>query len=795
MNQLWRSLVLLLLPIGITTAAAADLTLYDDAVAANWGDWSWGGTYSANNPSPVHAGSHSLSAQPNAWGGVQLGTNSPVATAAYDTLQFWIHGGVAGGQTLQVSIDDSGTAVAVTANAGAWKQVKITLADLGYPAQIGKIAWWNGSGNTLGTFYLDDIVLTNQGLPPPPPPPTGTGPNLHVDVAAARHAISDGIYGMNFTDEGLAAELALPIRRWGGNSTSRYNWQASITNTGNDWYYENVPDDVNVANLPNGSTSDLFVEQNKRTGTATLMTVPLIGWTAKASSPRTHPFACGFKVSKYGAQADTDSQWDADCGNGVKPAGGNITGNNPADTSTAITPQFVKDWIAHLIANYGAANSGGVAYYNLDNEPMLWNSTHRDVHPNPTTYNELRDATYQYAAAIKDADPAAKTLGPVLWGWCAYFYSAADGCGAGSDRAAHGNTDFVPWYLQQMKLYEQQHGRRILDYLDLHMYPQVDGVYSESAGNAATKALRLRSTRGLWDPTYTDEGWIHDTVKLIPRMKDWVAANYPGTGLAITEYSWGAMGDINGALAQADVLGILGREGVDIATLWGPPTTAQPGAYAFRMYRNYDGAGHRFGETSVSAVSANQDKLAVYAAQRTADGALTVVVVNKDTSNLQATLDIAGFFPAANASVYRYGSDNLNAVQHLADQPVTAGTFTTTYPINSITLFVFASSVPPPAAPTLLRLVPGNDRMQVYFEPANGSTATGYTATCTGGGASHSQSGTASPITVTGLTRGVSYVCTVHASNSGGNSAESTGLTKVARRQSILPPMMLLLGG
>jgi hypothetical protein len=57
--------------------------------------------------------------------------------------------------------------------------------------------------------------------------------------------------------------------------------------------------------------------------------------------------------------------------------------------------------------------------YNL-NEPMLWNQTHRDVHPDPTRYDEVRDRTYAYAAAIKSADPSALTAGPTVWGWTAY---------------------------------------------------------------------------------------------------------------------------------------------------------------------------------------------------------------------------------------------------------------------------------------------------------------------------------------------------------------------------------------
>jgi hypothetical protein len=277
----------------------------------------------------------------------------------------------------------------------------------------------------------------------------------------------------------------------------------------------------------------------------------------------------------------------------------------------------------------------------------------------------------------------------VVWGWCAYFYSAADGCSPGNDHAAHGNTDFIPWYLQQMQAYQTAHGTRILDYLDVHIYPQVDGVYSESLGSASVQAVRLRSTRQLWDPTYVHEGWIGQPVYLIPRMKSWVSANYPGTKTAITEYNWGALDYMNGALAQADILGIFGREGLDLATLWAPPDNANaPGIFAFRMYRNYDGTGSSFGETSVQAASADQSQLAIYAAQRTASHALTLMIVNKTSGDLTSTLALNNFQPAGVAQVYRYSPTHLNGIVHEANLAVGAGGITATFPANSITLLV-----------------------------------------------------------------------------------------------------------
>jgi PKD repeat protein len=674
---------------------AADLTIYDDSLSSGWADWSWSITRNFTNGSPVHSGTKSVSVVfTSGWAGFSLHANTPANMNGYGwELRFWIYGNATGNQSLQVYVNGAGCGAAPVATvANSWTEVRIPLVDLGGPAELTDIAWQDTTGNPQTVFYLDDITVVKTQVSQQTPV---AGPGLSINADSGNHPISADIYGMNYADEQLAAILRLPVRRWGGNSTSRYNWQTSMYNTGSDWYFENIPDGDNVTD---GSASDLFVDQDRRTGTKTLMTVPLIGWTPRSDSSRDHPYACGFKVSKYGAQQSTDS-WDSNCGNGVHTNGTNITGNDPTDTSKAVDHLFVTGWLNHLTGKYGTATNGGVAYYDLDNEPMLWNSTHRDVHPQATTYDEMRDRTYQYAAALKTSDSSAKTLGPVLWGWCAYFFSAVDECGAkNSDYNAHSQTYFVPWYLQQMKAYEDQYGVRILDYLDLHNYPAASNVSLSPGCSPVVQALRLRSTRSLWDTTYVDESWIASMgfdggiVKLIPRMKAWVNANYPGTKLAITEYNWGGLDSINGALAQADVLGIFGREGLDLATIWGPPDSSQPGAFAFRIYRNYDGTGHGFGETGVQASSADQGKLSVYAARRSLDSALTVVVINKTGSDLSSTVNLYGINPLTSASVYRYTQADLTAIEHMADQPVTENGFSATFPANSITLFVIPAA-------------------------------------------------------------------------------------------------------
>jgi len=551
----------------------------------------------------------------------------------------------------------------------------------------------------IGSFLL----LTGFAVQSPLAATTTNPISLTVKVLLNRKPISPFIYGLNFAKPSFAKAIGLPARRWGGNDTSRYNWQTGNTNSGNDWYYENSHYSDPYTGLPITHTN--WINQNISTGAASLLTIPMVGYVSKDDT------SCGFNTSLYSAQQSVDP-WKTSCGNGVDTNGHNITGNDPLDTSVAVDENFMKSWVQSLVSSYGPASADGVKFYALDNEPELWSETHRDVHPSPQTYDELLSKTLAYGAAIKSADPSAQLLGYVSYGWTGYWYSQLDAVTGASngysyfpDYSTHGNMYQIPWYLSQMNQYQQTHGTRLLDYLDLHFYPE-NGVSLRTAGNASMQALRLRSTRSLWDPTYRDESWIGGSdqpadwryIRLIPRMHALVNTYYPGTKLSLTEYNWGGLESLNGALTQADILGIFGREGLDMAFLWNYPNSGDglgyehfeilPGAYAFRMYRNYDGKGHRFGDVSVSAVSGDQSRLAVYAAQRTGDSALTLMIINKTGGTLTGNISLSGFTPSGSAQVYRYSATNLKAILRLANQSVSARGVIASFPANSITLMV-----------------------------------------------------------------------------------------------------------
>jgi len=527
---------------------------------------------------------------------------------------------------------------------------------------------------------------------------------ITIDVNANRRAINPNIYGVAHATAAELNDLNSPLNRNGGNNTTRYNWQANADNRGNDWYFESIGDSSATA----GERGDTFVSASRSANAQPMLTVPTIGWVARIGVGRSK--LASFSIAKYGAQTGNDWQWFPDAGNGVRTNGPFVTGNDPNDASLPSDAAFQRGWVQHLVSRWGTAASGGVQHYILDNEPSIWHSTHRDVHPTGATMDEVRDKIVEYAGMIKALDPAAIVSAPEEWGWSGYLYSGYDqqygsthGWSVLPDRNNHGGADYLPWLLDQLRQQQSASGRRLLDVFTVHYYPQ-GGEFSDDV-SSAMQLRRNRSTRSLWDPNYVDETWINDRVRLVPRLRGWVNTYYPGTSIGITEYNWGAENHINGATAQADVLGIFGREGLDLAARWTTPAASTPTYKAMKMYRNYDGSKSSFGDTSVAAAAPNPDAVSAFAAQRTSDGAVTVMVISKQlTGSTPATINLANFSNRPTAEAWQLTS--ANAIVRLADVPLAGSTLSVTVPPQSITLLVVPKSATPPGAPANLRLLP-----------------------------------------------------------------------------------------
>ncbi len=536
-------------------------------------------------------------------------------------------------------------------------------------------------------------------------PQTGTSPgtvnvSVTLDALTNRHPISTYVYGGAYPNNASTiTDSGLTVVRWGGNATSRYNWKTFTYNAAADWYFE----DFGYTEIGD-SDSTQYIRDVKAAGSNPLMTMVMLPWVAKTSG-------WSFSVSKYGSQCSTDP-YNGDAGNGVHTdCSTNVTGNNPNDANVSlrdipgpIDPPgtvYRNQWAAALGTAFGSAPH----FYNMDNEIDIWGSTHRDVHPNPSGYDELRNVYMQEARALKHWDPLAIRLGPVSCCWWFYWNGANN-----NDKAAHAGDDFLPWWLNEVYWQDKTTvpQTRSLDVFDIHAYP--DGPDTSGWTQAQLQALSLRIYRDYWDPTYVSESgdinqyWTtflqpNKTIPFrLPRMRAIVNMIYPGTPLSVTEWSAAFAGesDFSTALADADAYGILGRERAYLASRWVAPDPSNPNYLALKLYRNYDGQHSAFQPTSISAASTGDpDLFSSYASLNSAGSTLTAVVLNKDPANTaQVQFTVHGFTPS---QVTTYTLSSANPTQIVPSSPQSWNP-TMSFAPYSATLLVVSGSAQVPGA-------------------------------------------------------------------------------------------------
>ncbi|HJZ92375.1 MAG TPA: glycoside hydrolase family 44 protein [Gemmataceae bacterium] len=505
-----------------------------------------------------------------------------------------------------------------------------------------------------------------------------------IKINETGHPIREEIYGVSTLPRDKLVAYAIPITRWGGNRSSRYNWNANADSAGRDWFFKNggspAKDEAQTGWVR-------FVRENQERGATAYVTAPTLGFVAKDRT------SYGFSVNKYGKQQATETG-HPDVGSGLRPDGTPVTGNDWRDTSVEAGPKFIADGVRLVVRH----TRPGTRYWALDNEPMLWHETHRDVRPKPLGYDELWDRTVGYAEAIRAADPSAKIAGFCSWGWTDLFYSAADEGGdryrSRPDYHAHGQVPLAEWFIRKCGEYKRAHGRPLVDVFDFHWYPQAQadgrGPYMGTGKDLKLNDLRLRTTRDLWDPAYEPESWIKragdgKATMVLRRVRAWIDKHNPGMEVCLGEYNFGGGDNISGALAQADVFGILARERVDLAFIWSRPEGTQE--LAWKLFRNYDGAGGRFGDLYLPSECECHD-LTVYAAKRIKDRATTIAVINKNLgSPSMVKLNVAGLKGKMRVWQFDQETDG-RVVERTKDAGDVDGSITVTVPAASGTMIV-----------------------------------------------------------------------------------------------------------
>jgi hypothetical protein len=707
----WRTVVasaVLAVSLGNATCvlAQSNLIIYDDAVENGFQD-TWGyATENYANTSPVHSGSDSISVTIGAnYQGIQIVNPTGLNSSPYTNLTFWMNGGT-GAQQLRVygllngangpATGQSAQVALTSPPINTWQLYTISLSSLGVANQPNFTGFVIQStiASAQPTFYLDDITLVAGSATNPVSQGTNAPISIVVNAQSNRTAISPLIYGVAFASQAQVADLNVPINRSGGNAETRYNWETNAHNRAADFYFESIGDGSTVA----GAYDDSFISATKAGGSSPAITIPMIGWAPKLGAGGAK--LASYSIAKYGPQTGNDATYFPDAGNGISVTNNTpITWNDPNDANIPVNVSFQKGWVQHLTNTWGLSTNGGVGYYLMDNEHSIWFSTHQDIHPVGPTMQEIYNDITNYAGMVKSLDPHALVLGPEEWGWNGYFWSGYDQQWAGAhndynvndfpDRTANGGMDYMPWLLNQLHQYNIATGVRLLDYFTLHCYPQ-EGSVSGSAVDPATELLRNETTRQFWDTNYVDPSWINSVIDLIPRMKNWAATYYPGTKVGITEYNWGAEPSINGATAQADLLGIFGRQGLDLATRWTVPAGGTPTYLSIKMYRNYDGNNSTFGDTSVLTTVPNPDDVSAFGAVRSSDGAMTIMVVNKDITNASPFNATITNFNSTGA-VQRWQLTSTSVITALSNITVANGILSDTVPSQSITLYVLPS--------------------------------------------------------------------------------------------------------
>jgi hypothetical protein len=491
----------------------------------------------------------------------------------------------------------------------------------------------------------------------------------NVNTDAARTPISKYIYGSNFI-----AGADYTIRRSGGNRLTAYNWENNWSNAGADWYFEN-DQYMSPSTIPGKAITD-FHDLSISQGQDSIVTLQMAGYVSAAI----------WRQINLDTEAAPSIYFKQ-----VVFAKGAPFCSPPGSPDTTDANVYMDEFVNFLVSKYGhAGEPNGVKFYCMDNEPDIWSdgsggATHPEVHPAHPTCTEYKDKSVELSIAVKNVDPNAQMLGPVSYGFNGYrtFQNAPDWAAP----LSNGYDWFLDYYLDKMEANSVVAGKRLLDALDVHWYPEAqDGNGNRITNNVNTTEMysaRMQAPRSLWDSDYHEISWIEQWysqwLPILPPLKNSINTYYPDTNLSFTEYAYGGEDHYSGGIATADVLGIFGKYGVYLATYWGNGTYVDA---AIKIYRNYDGNHSTFGDTSVSASMSNKVDSSIYASASTTDpNTLHLIVINKNfDSAIKGTFKITSPQNFVSGRVWRFNSSGPIVTETAAITNIANNAFTYTIP-------------------------------------------------------------------------------------------------------------------
>ncbi len=296
-------------------------------------------------------------------------------------------------------------------------------------------------------------------------------------------------------------------------------------------------------------------------------------------------------------------------------------------------------------------DSTRIRYWNMDNEIEIWSSTHDDVMPTQLSAEAFMQLYFAVAKKARALFPGIKLSGPVSpneWQW----YNWSTGLVTGSDGKQY---PWLEYFIKRIAEEEQRTGIRLLDVIDLHFYPsstsptdlvQYHRVFFDST-YAWPEANGVKVVNGGWDPSIQIED-------VFGRAQDWLNQYMgPGNGVsfALSETGLQIQGDPNTlAVWYASTMGEFMKHNVEYFSPW----TWDVGMWeALHLYSRYNKA------NSIQAISSDELDGSAYATADNNNDSMTVVLVNRSTTQSETvTLNFSNFL-LANQSVKALTLSNL----------------------------------------------------------------------------------------------------------------------------------------
>ena len=649
-----RTMLTVLMPLlcclALPTVARAqtDQSVYTDALVNGWQNWSWA-TVNLSNTSPVQSGTDSISVSAGPYQALYLHQTAFDSTP-YSALVFWINGGSAGGQVLQVQATLNGTAQTVVTlpalAANTWQQVSIPLSSLGVQNQPDLDGFWiqDRSGTTQPAFFVDTISI--KANPPPSVVNVTVNAAQPVRIVDARHfavntAVWDGDFDTSNTINLLTSMGAQALRFPGGSLSDDYHWATNTTDS-NTWQWATSFDQF--AQVATTVGTQAFITANYGSGTP----AEAATWVQESNVTRHY----GFKYWEIGNECY--GSWETD---------NNAVAHDPYTYAQRFQQYYTQMKAIDPTIKIGAvAITGEDSYANNTNHPVV----------NPRTGQTHNGWTPVMLATLHSLGVTPDFL---------IYHRYAQAPGAETDQGLLLSNS--TWSTDAADLRQQ-----LNDYLAAAA-PDVELDCTENNSvytNPGKQTTSLVNGLFLADSICAAMNTEFNSVVWWDLRNGQETTNNNSSSL----YGWRQYGDY-GVVDSVDPAG---------------PADTYPTWYVDRLLQHFA----RGGDQLVSAAS-DYSLVSVCAAQRTAGG-LTLLVVNRSpTSAFNTNITVSGASPGSTGTLYSYGVPQDNAAEtgvgsaDIATSPITglSTSFSYTFPPYSANVIAFGAGGAPSPTPTATR--------------------------------------------------------------------------------------------